>query len=846
MTDSSLEQSSSESSIITTLGIPMPTPGTPTTPNFKGKHVEDFLDSLEQHADSAQVLHLQLPGYVLRYCHMKVRIVIEGAKFWAGDDWVAVRTFLSDLYSSNDSIPVNSPDRLCQWSSKHGESGIVLSRRDMDKYYREFTALSSGLAESRMLEAEISLCFYRGILSTLRMKIKKRIPAANLKTSSPPSIPLLLGWLRAEFDEEDLDAKIGPVSLDLDSDSETSSSESDDNIDKAPVVKKKKKPTKKVAFEKTVPAAPIIEPVGLSPVDRITKQMEELRLAHTEFLHSVNITPNASLTNQQIMREVRCFFCDKTTHQLGLKFCPEVEVYIKEGLVAYTPLGRLVCPDGLELPCAFGGDGGVVKVLREQQVASSHLKGKGQEATRDLPPHMAHYTGLLFDGQEVLESEVFNGSSSSVIPAWRAKPSSALAVMCSQKDKETRFDPIKHPEKKDTEAKSFSKSQEHRNRPPTPTLSNLGPPPNTLRPLIAPVQSTPQAFNLRPPKVNTEDAFKNRHAATPKNNDVEMKEAPAKAKSTPAYHFTSDIQEMYDLDKIIHEKVNRTVVQLELGELLALSVFLQKSVSNLMKTRREYSSKPMVANVVEVLEEVDWDEGLTMELAEGYESDDEEYFRSLPIADTSTNLGYVESRVGLEFDEATESKEEIMIRYTSAVKMHLTPQPLFAMITGRFKGKFAGLDVIFMVDTGSELNLMYQEFYNQTSLVIDLDGMRWSLKGINSRPVPLGGCMRDAEIKISGQRFDHHVFVSREGTGKQEIILDQPWLQWYSASIQYTRQGSMNMRVWQDGDGDKFDCRQGPSILIPLCMPNAPRNTSTLNMDKQPRIEEVADQDLGK
>ena len=844
--DSPLAQSPSESSIVTTLGVPMPTPGTPSAPHFRGKRVEDFLDSLEQHADSARVPHSQLPGYVLRYCHMKVRVVIEGSVIWAGDDWVKARTFLADLYSSNDAIPVNSPDRLRQWSLKHGESGMMLSRRDVDKYYREFTALSSGLAPSRMLEAEVSLCFYRGIPTTLRMKIKKRIPPANLKTSSPPSISSLLGWLRAEFDEEDLDAKIGPVSLDLESDSDSSSSESDEDLDKAPVVKKKKKPIKKVAFEKTVPAVPVVEPVGISSVDKLTRQMEELRLAHAEFLRSVNITPNANLTNQQVMREARCFFCDKTTHRLGLKFCPEVETCIKEGLVAYTPLGRLARLDGSELPRSFGSDGGVAKVLRDQQAASSHLKGKGREVTRDLPPHMAHYAGLLFDGEEVLESEIFNGSSSSVVPAWRAIPSSTLAVTRSQKDKETRFDPIKRPEKKEAEAKSFSKPQEHRNRPPTPTPSNLGPPPNASRPSIAPVQATPQAFNLRPPKVNTEDAFKNRRAAAPKNKDVEMKEATSKAKSTPAYHFTSDIQEMYDLDKIVREKVNKTVVQLELGELLALSAFLQKSVSNLTKTRREYSTKPVVANMVEALDEADWDEEITTELAGGYDSDDEEYFRSLPVADTSANLGYVESRIGLEFDEATEDKEEIMIRYASAVKIHLTPQPLFAMITGRFKGKFAGLDVIFMVDTGSELNLMSQEFYNRTSLAIDLDGTRWSLKGINGRPVPLGGCVRDAEIKISGRRFDHHVFVSREGTGKQEIILGQPWLQWYSASIQYTRQGSMNMRVWQEGDGDKHGCQQGPSILIPLCTPNAPRNTSTLNMDRHPRIEEVEDEDSGK
>jgi len=362
------------------------------------------------------------------------------------------------------------------------------------------------------------------------------------------------------------------------------------------------------------------------------------------------------------MREARCFFCDKTTHRLGLKFCPEVEVCIKEGLVAYTPLGRLAHSDGSELPRAFGSDGGVAKVLRDQHATSSHLKGKGREVTRDLPPHMASYAGLLFDGEDALSSEVFNASSTLIVPAWRARPSSVLAVTHSQKDKETRFDPIKHPEKKEMEAKFFSKPQEHRTRPPTPTLKNLGPPPSNLRPPIAPVQSTPQAFNLQPPKVNTEDAFKNRRTTPPKTKDVEMKDTYTKAKPNPAYHFTSDIQEMYDLDRIVREKVNKTIVHLELGELLALSAFLQKSVSNLTKTRYEYNTKPVVANVVEVLEEADWEEEeLTSELVGGYNSDDEEFYQSLSVADISASAGYVELRIGLEFDEVMENKEEIMI-----------------------------------------------------------------------------------------------------------------------------------------------------------------------------------------
>ena len=226
-----------------------------------------------------------------------------------------------------------------------------------------------------------------------------------------------------------------------------------------------------------------------------------------------------------------------------------------------------------------------------------------------------------------------------------------------------------------------------------------------------------------------------------------MKDERAKAKSAPQYHFTSDVQEMYDLDQIVREKVNKTIVQLELGELLTLSAFLQKSVSNMTKTRREYNTKPVTANIVEVLEEEDeYEEEYSSALAGGY---DEELSYSSP-EEVYTDAAYVESRIGLQFDKATESKEEIMIRYASAVKIHPTPQPLFAMVTGRFRGKFAGLDVIFMIDTGSELNLMSLEFYEKTSLAIDLDSTRWSLKGINGWPVPLGGCVRDAEIKISG------------------------------------------------------------------------------------------------
>jgi len=119
--------SSSDTSLNVTLGIPMPTPGMPGAPKFKGKHVSDFLDVLEQHADSARVSHSLLPSDVLRYCHSKVQVVIGASMHLSGDDWVATRVYLTNLYGLNDSIPPNSLDCLHHWCSSHRESGSITS-----------------------------------------------------------------------------------------------------------------------------------------------------------------------------------------------------------------------------------------------------------------------------------------------------------------------------------------------------------------------------------------------------------------------------------------------------------------------------------------------------------------------------------------------------------------------------------------------------------------------------------------------------------------------------------------------------------------------------------------------
>jgi hypothetical protein len=162
---------------------------------------------------------------------------------------------------------------------------------------------------------------------------------------------------------------------------------------------------------------------------------------------------------------------------------------------------------------------------------------------------------------------------------------------------------------------------------------------------------------------------------------------------------------------------------------------------------------------------------------------------------------------------------EVLLQYSSAVKM--VTSPLFVMTTRRFMGLIGGQDVTFMVNSGSELNLLSEDLHAQTRIPIDLDGVRWSLKGINGRAIPLVGCCREVPILIGGHQFDHHFFINSE-TGKQDTILGQPWLQWYMAALLYSRSRAVEMKVWKLGDHESGG---RPTISIRLCAADAPRNS---------------------
>ena len=168
-----------------TISLPMPMPGSPNVPLFKGQHVTDFLDLLEAHATAANIALNNLPAFVVQYCRHPICNIINTSTIWTQNNWSAGWSHLINLYGSNYQKPRIMPDQLWKWIWLHAENKVFLKLQDVDHYYQEFIAQAMPLTtEKQITENEANLLFYRGIPSLMHKKVKQKIPEAHQLTLS--------------------------------------------------------------------------------------------------------------------------------------------------------------------------------------------------------------------------------------------------------------------------------------------------------------------------------------------------------------------------------------------------------------------------------------------------------------------------------------------------------------------------------------------------------------------------------------------------------------------------------------------------------------------------------------
>ncbi|KIJ30712.1 hypothetical protein M422DRAFT_267761 [Sphaerobolus stellatus SS14] len=327
-------------------------------------------------------------------------------------------------------------------------------------------------------------------------------------------------------------------------------------------------------------------------------------------------------------------------------------------------------------------------------------------------------------------------------------------------------------------------------------------------------QPKPQVNIPPPPPINTREGWKESRG----NKDVNMKDD---LKRGPQFHFTSDVQEQASVENIERFILDQTV-SLSLHNILGVSPALQKRIQELMKTRHKYVTKTGEYDL--------------------YSPEAEQLLSQNHTA--STSEAHLSRKI--RYVPETDEFQKLLVRHSNAVALHTFK--LLAMTTGIFLAKLYSHTVKFMVDCGSELNLFPDRLLSLPGMTLDYEGSKWSLKGVNGGPSQLRGCSMDTEIELGGHRFDHHFFVTQEDMTNHDVILGQPWLQGYTARMDYDREGMMTLQLWKDGDRS-----HRPTISVVLTRPDNARNdiagshthqASAFQMSGASRVEEVADEDF--
>ena len=468
----------------------------------------------------------------------------------------------------------------------------------------------------------------------------------------------------------------------------------------------------------------------------------------------------------------RCFICGEVdTHPLHPSKCPEMALLIRDKLVVFNQdRNRFVLSSGDDLPrTPMGYTGGVANFLRAQQTLQNTQQNSRQSWSPETPPHLKSKEAstssiwLVYGDQEVLKGKVYAVASNirDADPALR-----------SGKETSNRFDPKKR--EPDQKGKSVNDPQKPVNSAPKNPVPQVSPPINPIN------RSDGWKESIKKPLPNTPE--------------VEMKDGTKKPTTSqnPQYHFTLDIQDRADPQAVYEEIMNQQVT-LPVYQVVGSSPALQKLIGEATRTKRVYHTKGAEYS---------------------YRSDSDPTIEQVDITGKVTVVSIATGLEAADFSQI----EHFLVNYANAI---VRTDKFLAMTVGKLQIFINTISFSGMIDTGSELNVADPNFPEKSSLAVDYEGMKWFLRGIHGNPEQLQGVVTDAPMKLGLHSFPHHLFVSNHSLGDHDIILGQPFLQWYSARIDYDRNSSMKLVLWKNGDRDG-----PPTIAISITDPTDPRNTS--------------------
>nr|AAZ28941.1 Gag [Phanerochaete chrysosporium RP-78] len=791
----------------------MPLPGAKGAPHFTGKNVRRFVEAIELTGKAAGLSEHEMPPLLLRYSSRDVRETMAGeGSVMNGNDWSKAKGMLIFYYGSRDRDTRRTAEELRSFSKKSSRKKVG-SLRALDRYFCNFSKKAGTLVADKLItQAENDHLFYRGLPSRIRAKIKGRLvtllssQGKALSAKCPPSVQETLAAARGVFDPEDIDFSPGRKSRSEDDESssedDSSSDESDDSDEsdsddgrkkgkgrgRSPGKRSKKSRDRRCSSEvraKPAPSTTTTSQEGgqMKELKDLADSMRQLLAVHVGMSNRPPSTPPTLFSPQGAPRS--CYMCGKTEgtdlfHRIGMGNCPDTRELIAAGVIQYSPQGGLVYVDGRQLPRSPGaGTGGIAGLIR-QEIA----QGRGG---RDPPPHQSRAAmnlGLYADDQPVLRG----GTVAMTVETAYAFPTTRAQA------KAAGDDPVKYVRIEEEAGPSGARG---------PAVRKPADPQGEFTRTRETVDAPPAV----PHPSNLEGSWRERAGVDQDGRDDE--DNRQKGRGTKPFRFTSTVQEQV-ASSTVREQLLDTKVTISLREIIAVSPDLQRQFGMLVKTRREYNAKAGEWEVVET----EADRSASNDTSTTGEPQGDE-----------PGVAYLTLQPG-------EDPHEILGRYTSAVSLGVKKS--FARVVPIVEGVFGGEKVKFLLDSGSELNLVTRRVWEQTGVPIDEDGKRWSLRGIGGESVSLLGCARDAPVQIGGKNFDHHFFVSTREHGDYDGILGQPWLDWFSADVSYNRGGPTNLVAYPSGD------KKGAHTSVEICGAYNPRNADRLILTSHAHVEERA------
>ncbi|KAJ3765220.1 hypothetical protein FB446DRAFT_655560 [Lentinula raphanica] len=774
----------------------MPVPGMPDAPKFEGKETREFLEQIEAHGMRAGITDPnRLVDYIVRYSSRSIkndiRFMPEFDTEIEGKTWEAACRMLLQMFSAHEEPPEltirDLEDSCILWSNEEP----IVKRSDVDKYQRKFFSIAAPLLKQKLLTVEMKgYYFLQGLPKKDQKHVEKKLPAENRKKSNPPTIEAIIKLMHEKIDNKD-----SILHHHWESDEE--------DLEENSAGKSKAKKVRIVEEENAEP-----EWRGKQAMDEITRRMEELSLSMAKMASNQNVGARPPPRADGVRF---CFVCG-VPHLDGSvpAKCPEMQNLVRENLVVFDYIKRrFTLPNGLDLPrVPYGIVGGMAGMLRG-----------GTNATNG-PILNASPASLSYGNANIFGNNVFGVASLDQRGMEEVLDSQAYPSLRSGRDTNSRFNPASQQGRENR--KRLEKDPNGFERPGFQPPGARAPPEPTIL-TEQPRGEGPEAaakIDIPPPTdpINRPEGWKkslpsNSKGKEKEREDVEMKEGDRKGSGGnrgqhggTSFHYTSDLQKRADPKRVL-DKVLDTEITLSLVDLVGCSPALQKLISEVARTRREYG-KEMVSAIVSQFV----DSGEEAIVDEGYEYDEGQVSSGLCVAE--------DDRPRLQ---------NFLRTYANAVTQSTTKY--YAMVTGVFMILIGGRPFKAMIDTGSELNVGSEDIPEKTGLPMDLEGMKWGLKGIHGEPEQLRGVIVDLPMKIGKYEFPHHLFISRHKLNPNwDIILGQPFLQWYACRIDYWRAGHMQLLLWNDGDKDRH-----PHLTLALTDPDDKRNQNAINRTSNAR-----------